>query len=83
MPFDQNDTYARVGAIIADQLNIQPNSITSQSSLEDLGADSLDRAEITIKLEEEFGIEINDKVAEKLTNIGQVVEYVHNLRSDK
>ncbi len=49
--------------------------------MQDLGADSLDLAEIVIKLEEVFGIEINDEDAERLCNINDVVEYVHNLRT--
>ena len=52
-----------------------------QSTLQDLGADSLDMVEIIMKLEEQFGIEINDEDAEKLHNISDVVDYVQNLRT--
>lgn len=81
MSFDYNDTYAEVVNLIADQLGINKNEINDDSTLENLGADSLDRVEIVMKIEEKFGIEINDEDAEKkLHSIKDVVNYVNSLR---
>ncbi len=79
--FERADTYTKVAAIIAEKLNIDNNNVKETATLEDLGADSLDLVEIVMKLEEDFGIEIKDEDAEKLTNVTQVVDYVHNLRT--
>ena len=79
--FDKADTSNKVIEIIAQKLKVDKNTITLISTLQDLGADSLDLAEIIIKLEEVFGIEINDEDAEKLHNINDVVEYVQKLRT--
>lgn len=79
--FDQQDTFHKVQAIIADKLKIADIShITAESTLQDLGADSLDMADIILKMEEQFGIEINDEDAERLCNVGDVVTYVNKLR---
>jgi acyl carrier protein len=79
--FERADTYAKVAAIITEKLNIDKSDVKETATLEDLGADSLDLVEIIMKLEEDFGIEIKDEDAEKLTNVAQVVDYVHNLRT--
>lgn len=76
----KQDTFDKVTAIIADKLSIDKKSITPQATLHDLGADSLDIVEIIMKVEEQFGIEINDEEAEKLKNVQDVVDYVHSLR---
>lgn len=77
---NNDDIFAKVCAIIANQLNIDQSSINEQTTLESLGADSLDRVEIVMKLEEEFEIEINDEDAEKLTNLSQTVDYIKKLK---
>ncbi len=79
--FDKQDTTNKVVAIIADKLQADPQTVTVQATLQDLGADSLDMAEIIIKIEEELRIEIDDEQAEKLNNVGNVVDYVHVLRA--
>lgn len=78
--FNKADTYEKVVAIIADKLKIDKKTINEESTLLDLGADSLDLVEIIMKLEEQFGIEINDEDADKLHNVLSVVDYVHMLR---
>lgn len=79
--FDRNDTYAKVVALIAQKLNVDKSVLESNKTLQELGADSLDLVEIIMKLEEQFGIEINDEDAEKLVNIDDVVNYVHQRRT--
>ena len=67
----------RVKKIIAEQLGVNENEITNESSfVDDLGADSLDTVELVMALEEEFGTEIPDDDAEKITTVQQAVEYV-------
>ncbi len=79
--FDKQNTQDKVVAIIADKLSIDKKSITPTANLQDLGADSLDLVEIIMKLEEQFGIEIDDAKAEQLKNVQDVVNYVHGIRT--
>ena len=79
--FDRADTHTKVIDVIAEKLKVEKTSINHSSTLQDLGADSLDMVEIIMKLEELFGIEIKDEDAEKLTNVEEVVSYVHGLRT--
>ena len=67
----------RVRAIIAEQLGVKLEEVTDAASfVEDLGADSLDTVELVMALEEEFGIEIPDEDAEKMTNVGDAIKYI-------
>ncbi len=68
---------SRVRAIIAEQLGVKLEEVTDAASfIEDLGADSLDTVELVMALEEEFGIEIPDEDAEKMTNVGDAIKYI-------
>ncbi|MCG3175876.1 MAG: Acyl carrier protein [Candidatus Omnitrophica bacterium] len=72
----------KVKAIIAEQLGVKPEEVTDAASfVDDLGADSLDTVELVMALEEEFGIEIPDEDAEKMTNVGEAVRYVEEKAS--
>ena len=67
----------RIYAIIEKELGVNPEQITPNASfIEDLGADSLDTVELVMAFEEEFGMEISDEDAEKLTNVQAVVDYL-------
>ena len=67
----------RVKKVIADQLGLDVEEITMDSSfVDDLGADSLDIVELIMALEEDFEIEIPDEDAEKITSVGNIVEYI-------
>jgi acyl carrier protein len=79
--FTREDTFAKVVSLVAKELKIESNKITESSTLRDLGADSLDLMKITMKLEELFGIEIDDEKAETLHNVKDVVDYVNSLRT--
>jgi len=71
----------RVKDIIVNQLNVNEEQVTPEASfLDDLGADSLDLVELIMAFEEEFKNEIKGEIpeseAEKLTKVGQVVDYI-------
>ncbi|HVR71411.1 MAG TPA: acyl carrier protein [Vicinamibacteria bacterium] len=67
----------RVKKIIVDQLGVEEDLVTAEASfVDDLGADSLDTVELVMALEEEFGIEIPDEDAEKITRVKEAVEYI-------
>ena len=67
----------KVKAIIVEQLGVADTALTMEASfIDDLGADSLDIVELVMALEEEFDIEIPDADAEKVTTVGDVVDYI-------
>jgi acyl carrier protein len=67
----------RVKKIIVDQLGVEEETVTPEASfVDDLGADSLDTVELVMALEEEFGIEIPDEDAEKITRVREATEYI-------
>ena len=69
----------RVRAIIAEQLGVKLEEVTDSASfIEDLGADSLDTVELVMALEEEFGIEIPDEDAEKMSSVGDAIKYIES-----
>lgn len=74
----------KIKSIIASQLGVNENEIKTESSfVEDLGADSLDTVELVMALEEEFGIEIPDEDAEKMTTVGEAVKYIEQKTGGK
>lgn len=74
----------RVKTIIAEQLGVKPEEVTPQASfVDDLGADSLDTVELVMALEEEFGIEIPDEDAEKMTTVGEAIKYIEEKSASK
>lgn len=69
--------FEKIKAKIAEQLSIDEDDITMDSAfVDDLGADSLDLVELIMALEEEFDMEIPDEDAEKITTVGDVVDYI-------
>ena len=74
----------KVKDIIVEQLGVNPEQVTPEASfIEDLGADSLDTVELVMAFEEEFGAEIPDEDAEKLTSVGAVINYLKEKGFDK
>jgi acyl carrier protein len=70
----------RVKEIIVEQLGVNAEQVVPEAKfVEDLGADSLDTVELVMALEEEFGTEIPDEEAEKLTTVGEAIAYVEKI----
>ena len=69
----------RVINIICEQMGASKDKITMETSfVNDLGADSLDTVELVMAFEEEFGIEIPDEEAEKITRVKEAVDYIES-----
>lgn len=69
----------KVKEIVVQQLGVSPDQVTEDAKfIEDLGADSLDQVELVMALEEEFGADIPDEEAEKLTTVGDAIKYVES-----
>lgn len=68
----------RVKKIVVEQLGVSEGEVTNAASfVDDLGADSLDTVELVMALEEEFGTEIPDEEAEKITTVQQAIDFVN------
>lgn len=74
---DEKEAFERVKKVAVAQLNVNGDEVTSEAHFTtDLGADSLDQVELVMALEEEFGMEIPDEDAEKITTVGEAVKYI-------
>jgi acyl carrier protein len=72
-----DSTEDRVRAIIVDLLDVEPEKVVAGARFrEELDADSLDLVELIMKIEEEFGGEISDDDAQKITTVGEAVTYI-------
>jgi len=67
----------RVTKVILDKLDVKEEQVVEGASFTgDLGADSLDRTELVMGLEDEFKIEIPDSVSEKFQTVGDVIKFL-------
>lgn len=67
----------RVKKIVVEHLGVEPEKVVDAASfIDDLGADSLDIVELVMAFEEEFGVEIPDDAAEKITTVRDAIEYI-------
>ena len=74
-----SDIGERVKKIVVEHLGVEPDKVTEAASfIDDLGADSLDTVELVMAFEEEFGIEIPDEDAEKITKVGDAIKYIES-----
>jgi len=71
------ETYERIKGIIVELLGVDAAKVTPEARFrEELEADSLDLVELIMAFEEEFGGEISDEDAQKITTVGQAVDYI-------
>ena len=73
----EQEVFDKVKGIIVELLGVDAAKVTPAARFrEDLEADSLDLVELIMAFEEEFGGEISDEQAQKITSVGQAVEYL-------
>ncbi len=71
------DVFERITKIVVDRLGVEESAVTLEASFkDDLGADSLDVVELVMELEDEFDMEISDDEAEKISTVGDAVNYI-------
>ena len=72
-----SDTPDRVKKIVVEHLGVEEDKVTPDASfIDDLGADSLDIVELVMAFEEEFGVEIPDDAAEKISTVKDAIDYI-------
>lgn len=72
-----SDIAARVKKIVVEHLGVEEDKVVPGASfIDDLGADSLDTVELVMAFEEEFGVEIPDDAAEKITKVEDAINYI-------
>ena len=77
-----SETADRVKKIVVEHLGVEPEKVTEASNfIDDLGADSLDIVELVMAFEEEFGVEIPDDAAEKITTVQDAITYIDEHKS--
>ena len=72
-----SDIGERVKKIVVEHLGVEPDKVVEGASfIDDLGADSLDIVELVMAFEEEFGVEIPDDAAEKISTVKDAIDYI-------
>ncbi len=72
-----SETGERVKKIVVEHLGVEAEKVTEDASfIDDLGADSLDIVELVMAFEEEFGVEIPDDAAEKISTVRDAIDYI-------
>lgn len=72
-----SEKFEKIKEIIVDLLDVEPEKVAMESRFrEDLEADSLDLVELIMAFEDQFGGEISDEDAQKITTVGEAVKYV-------
>ena len=71
-------TFVKVKNIIVETLGVEEAKVTENTSLNDLGADSIEVVDVVMKLEQEFDMEFPEDEVDKITTVGDVVRYIEN-----
>ena len=71
------DIAGKVKEIVVNKLGVDEGQVTPEASfINDLGADSLDTVELVMEFEKAFNIQIPDEDAEKISTVGDAVNYL-------
>ncbi|MBQ1787041.1 MAG: acyl carrier protein [Turicibacter sp.] len=70
--------FDRVKEIIVDELGVEGSAVTMESTLEDLGADSLDAVELIMALEEEYDLEFAEDEVKAMKSVKNIVDYIES-----
>lgn len=70
--------FDRVKEIIVDELGVEGSAVTMESTLEDLGADSLDAVELIMALEEEYDLEFGEDEVKAMKSVKNIVDYIES-----
>lgn len=74
--------FEKIKEIVVEQLGVDEDTVTMSSSfIDDLGADSLDIVELIMAFEDAFDVEIPDADAEKISTVGDAVDYIKNMKN--
>lgn len=68
----------KVKEIISEQLEVAADRLTTETTFEEIDADSLDIVELVMVLEEEFDLEISDHEIEEINTIGDIVNFIES-----
>lgn len=68
--------FEKIRSIIADQFELDEDTITPDSTMDDLGIDSIDAVELVMSIEDEFDLEIPDEEMDNFKTVGDVVHYI-------
>lgn len=72
----------KVTDVVVDKLGVKAEDVKPESSfVNDLGADSLDRVELVMALEDEFELEIQDSESEKFQTVADVVSFIESKKN--
>ncbi|NLA10830.1 MAG: acyl carrier protein [Firmicutes bacterium] len=70
------DVEDKVKAIVSEQLEVSLDSLTTETTFEEIDADSLDIVELVMALEEEFDLEISDQEIEDIQTLGDIISFI-------
>lgn len=73
---ERKQLFSMVAEVIVDQMGVHIDEVIQTATEDDLGADSLDKVEVLMALEEEFDIEVSDEAAEKWRTVDDIVDYI-------
>ena len=73
--------FEKIRKILCEQLDLEEDDVTLESNIaEDLGGDSMDVVDLIMSIEDEFGIEVPDDQVENIKTVGDIVDYIENVK---
>ena len=73
--------FEKIRKILCDQIDLEEDDVTVESNIaEDLGGDSMDVVDLIMSIEDEFGIEVPDDQVENIKTVGDIVNYIENMK---